>query len=117
MDKLIGVFKLMTFRQSHKLLLFRNTKIISESEFYNVDIIFEGVFYIDSTLTFHNPQIILAEKTDLKKVEGRCDFELYEPYQKVYEIKASGSNYFIGAGNYRIVNNNLHPDETSFHLK
>ena len=112
MNQFEGDYSMLAFRKSHNLILYRSTPAL----FQNTDIIFHGVYYIDAPLQLSKFVISTASPEEQVMINQKCHWEVVEQYRTVFRPEMDDYRYFIGAFYYSILENDLGPDETSYHL-
>jgi hypothetical protein len=94
------------FSISHKVLLFRNEE--PERENINIDIIFEGVFYLDIPTRLEGLSILEADDQEISNILAKYNDKFYPEFgEKIFVIKSDSNKYFIGCVRYLIKENSL----------
>jgi hypothetical protein len=105
-------FQLWDYSVSHAQLLVRSASDERDSTSRNVDVVFSGVFYLDTVDLFHGVQIEAASNVEVAEMERRCGVTEDEGHR--YFVVRSGNRHNIfGAAFYRVTENSLHPGKTS----
>lgn len=108
-----GLFRFLDYRMSHKLLLIRGSEIINE-ENINIDLIFDGVFYIEAPETFEDLTVYDApDDIKITEVRDRISYQVNVPYEKIFILESGSNKYYIGARKLTTKKNKLPPLESS----
>lgn len=112
-----GIFTVMDYALSHKILLIRNT-IIKDQAAYNTDIGFMAVYYLEIITTFDDLIIRKGEAEDVDRVIKRCGKDASSvTTENVFVLESGGEKYYVGAYQVDIYNNTYDPLETSIGIK
>ncbi len=102
------------FHISHKQLLLRDSSLVGEKN-RNLDILFEGVRFIQSVTEFEGKlEIYEGDENDEAYASSMMKEEAYwERGNKLFILKADQGEFFIVAGQVRIHENDFSVDKTS----
>ena len=104
--RFIEEFNLLDYNISHKVLLYRGQ--IKKEIKQNIDLIFEGVFYIEVPTRLHG--LILYEADEILKEEilKKISEKFYpELGQTFFVIESDNKRYIIGCNRFLIQENSL----------
>lgn len=107
-----GTYHFFDFKISHKVLLLRKRE---QFDTENSDLIFGGVFYLETPTHFTDFEIYEAGE-ELKQQIIEKAGEKYYPelnYHKVFIIKSEGKEYYIGCAILMEKKNNLNYFDSS----
>ncbi|NOT52445.1 MAG: hypothetical protein HOP10_14340 [Chitinophagaceae bacterium] len=85
-------------------MLYRNNKGSG-----NIDLIFEGVFFIEVPTRIHDILLYEADKIQIEEVIKKYNDVFYPQFNKIYVINSDNKNYFIGCVRYLVQENSLFP--------
>lgn len=102
-------FNFFDFNISHKLLTIRASQLNNRGEFYNMDVVFKGVFYIEAITSMEGIRIEKADEADLKNIASKCNNINFRKGLNLFKIITLDNVFFIGAINYELKKNNLPP--------
>ncbi len=116
--KIDGGFNFFDYHISHNQLLLRNNYVVDE-EYHNLDILFEGVFFLQTaTYGFYDGfELYEGDTSDQERI---APFIYEDPIlrsRKVYILKANEQEYFICAVSVNVNTNDLPVDKTSILMK
>lgn len=95
------IFNMAGYNISHKVLLLRNED--PERVKSNIDIIFEGVFYLEIPTRLNGIAISDGGARENAYVLNKFNGKIYPEYgQRVFVIKSEGFEYLIGCVRYLI---------------
>ncbi len=114
MDKITfsGTFNMLDYIISHKVLLFRSLHLNENNK--NIDIIFEGVFYLELPTRIHGFQIYEADVNTFTEISNKHN-EIIRPEfgKKIFSIQSDNKQYYIGCVRVMVKENTLDPLESS----
>lgn len=105
-------FNLFDFNISHKVLTLRASGL-DNGEIFNIDIIFKGVFYIETITSIGSIKIEKADETDLKNIENRLSNIILSKGLNLFKMISDDNVFFIAATSYELIKNHLPPLEES----
>ncbi len=103
--KFEGYFTLLDYHISHCQLLIRCTTT-TEDSWSNLDILFEGVDYIELSNSFEDIHLQNGSEDDWAYIATRCN-EIYRQFYQLYKITSEGKTFYILAVQIRISTNSL----------
>lgn len=106
-----GMYNVLDFRLSHKLLLIRKSDIV-KGKAINNDILFQTVFYIEMPTRFEDMTLILGTSEDEKYLKDKLGSALSLNFQKVYVIQNDVTKYYVVASDVQLTENELPPLES-----
>jgi len=102
----LGEFSLLDYNISHKVLLFRKSSNTEENQ--NIDLVFEGTFYLEVPTKLKNIIVYQADEETTNKVIKRYGGMFYPEYSQVIFVIESGTAlYYIGCIRLLITENSL----------
>ncbi|TAJ12151.1 hypothetical protein DMA11_13920 [Marinilabiliaceae bacterium JC017] len=104
-------FNILDYRLSHKLLIIR-ASFLENNELVNIDILFKGVFYIETSTNMDGILIVEGNEADYKRVQKK--YGDISNSEKVFKLKSKMGDYLIGALSYEINKNKLPPLKSPF---
>jgi hypothetical protein len=116
--KFDGVFKIIDFSFTFKILLLRKTEIIDGGPF-NIDLLFSGVFYIETPTILYDIVIQNGLQIDCDYIQGKCmqDHVGLITSERVFILYARGIKHYIGARKLEVITNEYNPMDTSIGVK
>lgn len=107
-------FCLWDYCVSHSQLLIRSAKSEADKESRNVDIVFSGVFYMDSILQFRGIEVRNASPTEVLRIQSRTRLSADDSKgRRYFTILSEGQEFCVGAAHCKVYENNLHPADSS----
>lgn len=101
-----GVYRLMDFNQSHNELLLRKHK--SKNEDYNIDILFKGVYSLNTTIIYRGVSITIIDRADGQTCNNLANRKF------IFKISdTTGVNGYIDAAAFGVFKNKLEYEVTS----
>lgn len=116
--KFTGLFDLIDFSLTHRVLLLRTTEIVDMKP-ENTDLLFSSTFYIELPTYFENLEILETTQEDCTYVQSRCISENIPlvDLDEVYVLYVNKTKYYIGARRLQVINNKYESGETSIGAK
>lgn len=116
--KFTGLFDLIDFSLTHRVLLLRTTEVVDMKP-ENTDLLFSSTFYVELPTYFENLEILETTQEDCTYVQGRCINENIPrvDLDEVYVLYVNQNKYYIGARRLQVVKNNYESGETSIGAK
>lgn len=112
-DQVNGYFILMDYYRTHSQLLIRKEDVINAKP-HNTDVIFDAVMYIELLPYLPDLQMRLGTKAEEKMIAKRANRTFhYGHLMKLFVLKTRGRNFYIVAGQCRIVTNTLEHNVSS----
>jgi hypothetical protein len=91
---------------SHCQMLIRSVRDPNHSDDHNIDLVFNGVFYVELTDTFRGLTVQSATVEEEEYIRKRVSSALGET-KRYYALHSSGKKYLIGAVSMDIDKNTL----------
>ncbi len=87
---------------------------IEENIYHNIDILFEGVFYVQTPTSFdYGFELYKGDEADKEYITPFIGVNPYWQFNEVYIVKSKEREYFICAVRIFISKNDLPPGKTS----
>ncbi len=104
--RFIEEFNLLDYNTSHKVLLYRGQ--IEKEIKQNIDLVFEGVFYIEAPTRLQGLILYEADEIFKKEILKKINGEIYPEFgQTFFVIESDNKRYIIGCNRFLIQENSL----------